>query len=55
VGSLVWRRQSQIRCNSAKPKELEREGKADKAKGDMHKAAGKVKDAARNTADTLKK
>jgi uncharacterized protein YjbJ (UPF0337 family) len=36
-------------------KEMEREGKADKAKGDMHKAAGSVKDAARNAADTLKK
>ena len=36
-------------------KELEREGKADKAKGDLHNAAGNVKDAARNAADTLKK
>jgi uncharacterized protein YjbJ (UPF0337 family) len=29
-------------------KELESEGKVDKAKGDVHKAAGNVKDAARN-------
>ena len=36
-------------------KEMQREGKADKAKGEMHKAAGNVKDAARNTADSLKK
>ena len=33
-------------------KEMEREGKADTAKGDVHKAAGNVKDAARNAADT---
>jgi uncharacterized protein YjbJ (UPF0337 family) len=36
-------------------KEMEYEGKADKAKGDMHKAAGNVKDAARKAADTFKK
>jgi uncharacterized protein YjbJ (UPF0337 family) len=36
-------------------KEMEHEGRADKAKGEMHKAAGDVKDAARKTADTLKK
>jgi uncharacterized protein YjbJ (UPF0337 family) len=36
-------------------KELEHEGKADKAKGDLHEAAGNVKDAARKTADSLKK
>lgn len=36
-------------------KELEHEGQADKVKGDMHKAAGDVKDAARNAADSLKK
>jgi uncharacterized protein YjbJ (UPF0337 family) len=36
-------------------KEMEHEGTADKAKGEMHKAAGDVKDAARKTADTLKK
>jgi uncharacterized protein YjbJ (UPF0337 family) len=36
-------------------KELEREGKADKAKGDLHEAAGNIKDAARKTADSLKK
>jgi uncharacterized protein YjbJ (UPF0337 family) len=29
-------------------KELESEGKIDKAKGDIHNAAGNVKDAARN-------
>jgi uncharacterized protein YjbJ (UPF0337 family) len=29
-------------------KELENEGKMDKAKGDLHKAAGDVKDAFRN-------
>jgi uncharacterized protein YjbJ (UPF0337 family) len=36
-------------------KELEHEGKADKAKGDLHEAAGNIKDAARNAADALKK
>ena len=36
-------------------KEMEQEGKADKAKGDLHDAAGNVKDAARKTADSLKK
>jgi uncharacterized protein YjbJ (UPF0337 family) len=36
-------------------KELEQEGKADSAKGDMHKAAGDVKDAARKAADSFKK
>jgi uncharacterized protein YjbJ (UPF0337 family) len=37
-------------------KEMEREGQADKAKGcDVHTAAGNVKDAARNAADSLKK
>jgi uncharacterized protein YjbJ (UPF0337 family) len=35
-------------------KELEHEGNADKAKGDLHDAAGNVKDAARKTADSLK-
>lgn len=35
-------------------KELENEGKLDKAKGDAHKAAGDVKDAARDAADALK-
>jgi uncharacterized protein YjbJ (UPF0337 family) len=29
-------------------KELQSEGKVDKAKGDLHNAAGDVKDAARN-------
>jgi uncharacterized protein YjbJ (UPF0337 family) len=29
-------------------KQLESEGKVDKAKGDLHNAAGNVKDAARN-------
>jgi uncharacterized protein YjbJ (UPF0337 family) len=36
-------------------KELEQEGKTDKAKGDLHEAAGNVKDAARKAADSLKK
>ena len=36
-------------------KDMEHEGKADKAKGDMHKSAGDVKDAARKAADTFKK
>jgi uncharacterized protein YjbJ (UPF0337 family) len=36
-------------------KELEQEGKTDKAKGDLHEAAGNIKDAARKTADSLKK
>lgn len=36
-------------------KEMEKEGKADRAKGDLHEAAGNVKDAARKTADSLKK
>lgn len=36
-------------------KEMEREGQADKAKGDVHRAAANVQDAARNAADSLKK
>ena len=36
-------------------KQLETEGKIDKAKGDLHNAAGDVKDAARNAADSLKR
>ncbi|MCP2132850.1 CsbD family protein [Bradyrhizobium ottawaense] len=36
-------------------KDLETEGKMDKAKGSAHNAAGDVKEAARDTADTLKK
>ena len=36
-------------------KELENEGKVDKAKGAAHNAAGDVKDAARDAADALKK
>jgi uncharacterized protein YjbJ (UPF0337 family) len=35
-------------------KELQNEGKMDKAKGAAHKAAGDVKDAARDAADALK-
>jgi uncharacterized protein YjbJ (UPF0337 family) len=34
---------------------LEGEGKFDKAKGEAHKVAGDVKDAARDAADALKK
>jgi uncharacterized protein YjbJ (UPF0337 family) len=36
-------------------KELEREGQTDKAKGEVHNAAGDVKDTARKAADVLKK
>jgi uncharacterized protein YjbJ (UPF0337 family) len=36
-------------------RDLETEGKVDKAKGSVHNAAGDVKDAARNAADALKK
>jgi uncharacterized protein YjbJ (UPF0337 family) len=36
-------------------KEMETEGKVDKAKGSAHKAAGDVKDAARDAADAIKK
>jgi uncharacterized protein YjbJ (UPF0337 family) len=36
-------------------KDMEREGKADKAKGAVHNAAGDVKDAARHAADSVKK
>jgi uncharacterized protein YjbJ (UPF0337 family) len=36
-------------------KDLEAEGKIDKAKGAAHNAAGEVKDAARDAADALKK
>jgi uncharacterized protein YjbJ (UPF0337 family) len=36
-------------------KEMQREGKVDKAKGDLHKVAGDVKDAARNAGGSLKK
>jgi uncharacterized protein YjbJ (UPF0337 family) len=36
-------------------KEMQAEGKIDKAKGSAHNAAGDVKDAARYAADALKK
>ena len=36
-------------------KDLQAEGKMDKAKGSAHNAAGDVKDAARDAADALKK
>ena len=36
-------------------RDLEAEGKIDKAKGSAHNAAGDVKDAARDAADALKK
>lgn len=36
-------------------KDLEAEGKIDKAKGSAHNAAGDVKDAARNAADAVTK
>jgi len=36
-------------------KDMENEGKLDKSKGAAHNVAGDVKDAARNTADALKK
>ena len=36
-------------------KDLETEGKVDKAKGSAHKAAGDVKDATRDAADAIKK
>ena len=36
-------------------KDLEADAKMDKAKGSAHNAAGDVKDAARDTADALKK
>ena len=36
-------------------KEMEAEGKLDKAKGSAHNVAGDVKDAARDAADSLKK
>jgi uncharacterized protein YjbJ (UPF0337 family) len=36
-------------------KEIQAEGKLDKAKGSAHNAAGDVKDAARNAADALKR
>jgi len=35
-------------------KELQNQGKVDKAEGSAHKAAGDVKDAARKAADSLK-
>jgi uncharacterized protein YjbJ (UPF0337 family) len=35
-------------------KEMENEGKLDKAKGSAHNAAGDVKDAARNAADAIR-
>ena len=35
-------------------KELENEGKLDKAKGAAHNVAGDVKDAARNAADAIR-
>ena len=36
-------------------KEMEAEGKVDKAKGSAHNVAGDVKDAARDAADSIKK
>jgi len=36
-------------------KEMENEGKLDKARGSVHNAAGDVKDAARDARDALKK
>jgi len=36
-------------------KEMESEGKLDKAKGGAHNVAGDVKDAARNASDAFKK
>ncbi len=36
-------------------KELQAEGKFDKAKGDVHNAIGNAKDAARNAIDGMKK
>ena len=36
-------------------KDMENEGKLDKAKGSAHNVAGDVKDAARNASDALKK
>lgn len=36
-------------------KEMEAEGKMDKAKGSAHNVAGDVKDAARDAADSIKK
>lgn len=36
-------------------KKLENEGKVDKAKGDLHNAAGDVKDGFRKAADEFKK
>lgn len=36
-------------------KEMQAEGKIDKAKGSAHNVAGDVKDAARDAADALKK
>lgn len=36
-------------------KEMQAEGKIDKAKGNAHNVAGDVKDAARDAADALKK
>jgi hypothetical protein len=45
----IWRQPFRILFNYEKSgdKELESEGKVDKAKGDLHSAAGNVKDAAR--------
>jgi uncharacterized protein YjbJ (UPF0337 family) len=36
-------------------RDLEAEGKVDKAKGDVHNATGNLKDAGRSAADALKK
>ena len=36
-------------------KEMENEGKLDKARGSVHNAAGDIKDAARDARDALKK
>jgi uncharacterized protein YjbJ (UPF0337 family) len=36
-------------------KELEAEGKLDKAKGDAHRVAGDIKDAARDIRDSMKR
>ncbi|MEY9108205.1 ribosomal protein L28 [Bradyrhizobium yuanmingense] len=48
-------RPKKVPVSSQATKDMEAEGKIDKAKRSAHNAAGDVKDAARDAADALKK
>ncbi|MCK1518397.1 CsbD family protein [Bradyrhizobium sp. 190] len=58
VKGVAEKTKGSIKENAGKltgDKEMEAEGKLDKAKGSAHNVAGDVKDAARDAADDLKK